>query len=254
MDFSMILSDLYGLLFFLKKGVNELRDGLDYFKKVYDEVPEWVQKMHDYKPEILNHYTALRGTAMEEGVLSVKIKDSLLVGINGARQYVRSMIYHTKGAIDGGTTLEELAEYLVVGYLVGGEKSLQVTLQSFEYAAELLRSEVPKISSDSPSVDILRLYAKYSTKPSYFEKIAIAIEKNQNVEEIILASNTVSIKIKYLLLIGCYSVNLLNKEVVFWTEKAREKEVKEEELAELGFICLLTAGIPAWFEISDALL
>ena len=38
--------------------------GLDYFKEVYDVVPGWVQKMHDYNPSMLDHYTALRGAAM----------------------------------------------------------------------------------------------------------------------------------------------------------------------------------------------
>lgn len=47
--------------------------GLDYFKKVYDVVPGWVQKMHDYNPSMLDHYTALRGAAMADGVLSVKV-------------------------------------------------------------------------------------------------------------------------------------------------------------------------------------
>ena len=56
--------------------------GLDYFKKVYDIVPGWVQKMHDYNPAMLDHYTALRGAAMQQGYLSIKEKDILLVGMN----------------------------------------------------------------------------------------------------------------------------------------------------------------------------
>jgi len=33
-----------------------------------------------------------------------------LVGVNAARRYERSMLYHTKGALDAGSTVAELAE------------------------------------------------------------------------------------------------------------------------------------------------
>ena len=37
-------------------------------------------------------------------------------------------------------------------------------------------------------------------------------------------------------------------------EAARANGVSEAQLADVGFICLLTAGIPAWFEASDSLI
>ena len=37
-------------------------------------------------------------------------------------------------------------------------------------------------------------------------------------------------------------------------QKAREKGEQKGELADVGYVCILTAGIPAWFEISDSLL
>ena len=48
--------------------------GLAYFQQVYDEVPGWVQKMHDYSPIVLDHYTGLRGEIMQDGALSRKRK------------------------------------------------------------------------------------------------------------------------------------------------------------------------------------
>ena len=104
--------------------------GLEYFKQVYDVVPGWVQKMHDYNPIILDHYTNLRGDIMKAGYLSVKEKDIFLVGINTARLYERSMVYHTKGSMDGGATLPELVEYLIVSYLYNGAKALKTGLKS----------------------------------------------------------------------------------------------------------------------------
>ena len=233
--------------------------GLDYFKKVYDIVPGWVQKMHDYNPAMLDHYTALRGAAMAEGVLSVKEKDILLVGINAARHYARSMVYHTKGAIDGGATLEELAEYLLVAYYYGGEKALQIGLQSFDYALELTGTQAEKISHDAKAIEIIRYYAQFAStdaSKNYYEQlISLFEEKNENALEVkLLETNVVDEQMKYILMTGIYTTVLKNVETDDWTKKAREKGVDEPRLAELGYICLLTAGIPSWFEISDALI
>ncbi len=233
--------------------------GLDYFKKVYDVIPGWVQKMHDYNPAMLDHYTALRGAAMAEGVLSVKEKDILLVGINSARHYARSMVYHTKGAIDGGATLEELAEYLLVAYNYGGEKALQIGLQSFEYALELSGTPTEKISHDATAIEIIRYYAQFASsddRKDYYEQLIILfMDDNENaLTEKLLASNVVDEQMKYILMTGIYTTMLQNAETDYWANKAREKGVEEPQLAELGYICLLTAGIPSWFEISDALI
>lgn len=233
--------------------------GLDYFKKVYDIVPGWVQKMHDYNPAMLDHYTALRGAAMAEGVLSVKEKDILLVGINAARHYARSMVYHTKGAIDGGATLEELAEYLLIAYNYGSEKALQIGLQSFDYALELTGTQAEKISHDAKAVDIVRYYAQFAStdaSKNYYEQlITLFEEENENaLADKLLETNVVDEQMKYILMTGIYTTVLKNAETDYWAIKAREKGVDEPRLAELGYICLLTAGIPSWFEISDALI
>ncbi|MDF2067343.1 carboxymuconolactone decarboxylase family protein [Bacillus sp. Cr_A10] len=233
--------------------------GLEYFKKVYDVVPGWVQKMHDYNPAMLDHYTALRGAAMAEGVLSVKEKDILLVGINSARHYARSMVYHTKGAIDGGATLGELAEYLLVAYNYGGEKALQIGLQSFEYALELTGTHAEKILHDAKAVDIVRYYANFTSteeSKSYYEQlISLFVNGDENaLSAKLLESNIVNEQMKHILMTGIYTTVLQNAETDYWAKQAREKGVDEPRLAELGYICLLTAGIPSWFEISDALI
>ena len=233
--------------------------GLDYFKKVYDVVPGWVQKMHDYNPAMLDHYTALRGAAMAEGVLSVKEKDILLVGINAARHYARSMVYHTKGAIDGGATLEELIEYLLVAYSYGREKALQIGLQSFEYALELTGTQAEKISHNATALEIVRYYAQFSSSDdnkNYYEQlIALFVNNNENaLADKLLETNVVDEQMKYILMTGIYTTVLKNSETDYWAKKTREKGVDEPRLAELGYICLLTAGIPSWFEISDALI
>lgn len=236
-----------------------MSSALEYFKRVYDVVPGWVQKMHDYNPEMLTHYTSLRGAAMAEGVLSVKEKDILLVVMNEARQYERSMVYHTKGAIDGGATLEELAEYLLVGYIVGGLKALQIGLKSFEYALQLKGVQSEVLPEDSDEQTIAKHYATFAqtdvSKAYFHEIVALFASNNENaLNTKLLQSNTVSTQLKHIAMTGIYTVQLKNKETDEWAKKARAVGVEEGQLAELGYICLLTAGIPSWFEISDALI
>ncbi|MFJ7832162.1 hypothetical protein ACIQXU_18350 [Peribacillus sp. NPDC097284] len=62
--------------------------------------------------------------------------------MNAARMYERSMVYHTKGAIDGGATLPELVEYLIVPYLYNGAQVLKIGIKSLEYALSLKGIEV----------------------------------------------------------------------------------------------------------------
>ncbi len=236
-----------------------MNTGLEYFKKVYDVVPEWVQKMHDYNPAMLDHYTALRGAAMAPGVLSVKDKDILLVGMNAARHYARSMVYHTKGAMDGGATLEELIEYLLIAFNYGGERALQIGLQSFDYALELTNTTADKISHDASAIEIVRYYSTFAStnqSKAYFEKlVSFFVEKDENALKVaLLDSNVVSTQMKHILMTGIYTTVLKNEETDYWAKQSREVGVEEAELAELGYICLLTAGIPSWFEISDALI
>lgn len=253
----------FGVVFFIittnDKGSFCMSKGLEYFKKVYDIVPGWVQKMHDYNPEMLDHYTALRGAAMSAGALTVKEKDILLVGMNAARHYARSMVYHTKGAIDGGATLEELVEYLLIAYNYGGDKALQIGLQSFEYALELKGVEGNKISHDSTAEEIARYYSSFAStdesRAYYNDLIALFAAKDENaLTEKLLEANVVAKDMKYILMTGIYTTVLKNEETDHWAKKARENGADEPRLAELGYICLLTAGIPSWFEISDALI
>ena len=61
------------------------------------------------------------------------------------------------------------------------------------------------------------------------------------------------IKIKLLAMLGNYVVTLQAAQASQWLTRARSAGVSDGELAELGFVCLLTAGIPAWFECCDLL-
>lgn len=228
-----------------------MSEGLNYFKEVYGAVPEWVEKMHGYRPEALEQYTNLRSTIMKDGALSTKEKDLLLVGINAARLYERSMVYHTKGAIDGGATMLELAEYLLVPYVYGGSKAMQTGISSIRYALSL-KGISDEHLSEYASMDELLSYLLSISKDEDTSHIRDVLGMvGDRRKELLLEDGIVSAKMKSMLMAGIYCAELNGLEAAGWLEQARTLGATEEELAEVGLICLLTAGIPAWFEVSD---
>jgi alkylhydroperoxidase/carboxymuconolactone decarboxylase family protein YurZ len=236
-----------------------MSNGLDYFKKVYGQVPGWVQKMHDYSPPVLDHYTGIRSEIMQDGpVLSRKEKDVLIASMNAARLYPRSMVYHTKGAVDFGVTIPELAECFLVAYLYKGTEALKVSLEAFEYALELKGLTVKQPDKEPESVEeVLRTMMEWmgDNETSFIKQVLEVIKSGdkEKIEKTILRDGEVSTQLKYLNMVGNYITELRGKDAVQWMEKARQNGVKEEELADVGYICILTAGIPTWFEISDSL-
>lgn len=235
-----------------------INNGLKYFKKVYGEIPDWVQKMHDYGPGVLEHYTGIRGIIMQNGALSRKEKDSLIASMNAARCYSRSMVYHTKGAIDFGATIPDLVEYFLVSYLYNGVQALKISLTAISYAFELQGKEVSKsVKAPETLVDTIYMLLDWmKDDDTLFVEETLDIVKLGDpikIEQKILLGGNVSSKIKYLNMIGNYITELRGKDAVPWIEKARNVGASEAELADIGYLCILTAGIPSWFELSDSL-
>lgn len=235
-----------------------MSNGLVYFKEVYDEVPGWVQKMHDYSPNVLDHYTNIRSEIMQDGALTRKEKDALIASMNAARLYSRSMLYHTKGAIDHGIIVSELVEYFLVTYLYKGIPALHMSLRAISYALELKGTSVTKIATEPKTLEeVLETVAGWlrDEDTSFIEKMLDAAKSGdpKTIEEQILMDGQVSSKQKYLTMVGNYITELRGKDAVQWIDKVRLMGVTEAELADIGYICILTAGIPAWFEISDSL-
>lgn len=232
----------------------EMSDGLAYFKNIYDDVPDWVQKMHDYHPEALDQYTALRSTIMKDGILSTKEKDLLLVGMNAARLYERSMVYHTKSAMNQGATIPELVEYLLIPYVYNGEEALKIAFKSLETALSFQDTAVTEDGSlEEILIRMIQLMRNKDT--SFVEKMLESVRAgNPLFVEDLFKEGAVSKRLKYILMAGIYTVELQGRAAGKWIDAGREIGVSEEELVEMSLISMLTAGIPAWFEASDSLL
>jgi len=231
-----------------------MSDGLAYFKNVYDDVPEWVQKMHDYHAEALGHYTALHSTIMKDGILSTKEKDLLLVGMNAARLYERSMVYHTKSAMGKGATIPELVEFLLIPYVYNGEEALKIALKSLEYAVSF--QDKTTMNDGSLEEILVRMIQLMRNEDTSFVEIMLESVRTGDpmFVENLFKEGMVSSRLKYMLMAGIYTTELQGNAAGKWMDASREIGVTEEELVELGLISMLTAGIPAWFEASDSLL
>lgn len=232
-----------------------MSNGLAYFKQVYDEVPGWVQKMNDYNSKVLDHYTAIRSEIMQDGVLSRKEKDILIAVMNAGRNYERSLLYHTKGAVDFGCTMEEMMELFLVAYAYAGDSALEKAAIALRYAMSLKGKSVSIPEEKLSEIDHLDLFQSWLEQPSSFiEEVKSAIVGNkEKIETIILADGVVSSKLKHLAMVGNYTTELDGKGAAPWLDRARVAGATEAELAEVGYICILTAGIPSWFELSDSL-
>lgn len=231
---------------------------LDYFKEVYDEVPGWVQKMHDYSPAVLDTYTGIRGEIMQDGALSRREKDALIASMNAARLYSRSMLFHTKGAIDFGYSVPELIEFFLTAYLYKGDKALALSLEAVAYALELQGKKLsPSANTDGTAVTSLQTILDWLKDENtvYLEEV-LGLMKQRDKEKLeakILGDGLVSSRLKHLNMAGNFIVELNGKDAAPWMEGARTNGASEADLADIGYICILTAGIPAWFELSDSL-
>lgn len=233
--------------------------GLEYFKNIYDVVPGWIQKMHDHNPSMLDYYTNIRGEAFADSALSAKEKDALVASMNAGRLYERSMMYHTKGAIDKGLEVVELVEYFLISYLYRGLEAFKLAMKAIEYAFELKGFKVNpatyEIENIEQAFNILSEWLINEDDNDFSKTLkAMSLELNdESVNNFMLKDTKISSKFKHLAMVGCYIAELNGEGAGPWVGKAREVGVSEVELADIGYISILTAGIPSWFELSDLL-
>lgn len=236
----------------------KINKGLKYFKEVYEEVPKWVSVMNDYNSNMLDYYTDIRGEAFGTGYITAAEKDALTAAVNAGRSYERSMMYHTFGAIKKEIDPIELSEYIIATYLYKGLESLKFGLKSIKYSFELKEKKVDyNVNKLENLFDVIKLIITWFAEEenNYFKKLLEVAESGNEelIREKILQNGKISYKQKYLTIIGCFVTELNGEGAEDWIEEAREKGVSDSEMADLGYVCILTAGIPSWFELSDSL-
>jgi len=93
---------------------NEVREILLQYKEAYGQIPDWAETIGELMPELLNPWLQIRAKAIEDGVLSRKIKELILLAINLVRRYPSGIDAHVRGALDSGASPEEIMETIAV--------------------------------------------------------------------------------------------------------------------------------------------
>jgi AhpD family alkylhydroperoxidase len=238
---------------------------LNYFNELYGEVPEWVERMNKYKPEVLDHYTGLQKTIMEAGAVSQKDKQLLLVGINAARRYEKGVLLYTKGAVDSGATLNELVEIITPCILSRGIPAWFEGLKAINYAKKYKNNTSRKIDEENKEVgfqdvDEALQYFKQEADGVKAEWVEI-MEKEAsdvllhygNLRTSILKDGVLSRKLKEFVLIGINVAERYEKGIELHANSARKFGATDEEISEVVLIGMLAAGEPVWVEGSGLL-
>lgn len=96
-------------------------DVIEYFKTEAGGVKsEWVEVMEREVSEILLHYGNLRASILKDGVVSRKLKEFVLIGINIAERYEKGAELHIRSARKLGATDQEITEVVVTSLLTAG--------------------------------------------------------------------------------------------------------------------------------------
>ena len=227
-----------------------MSEALEYFKKVYKDVPAWVQIMHDYNPKMLEYYTNIRSEAFQSAVLSDIEKAELIAAFNAGRLYDRSMVYHTQAALNKGSKLDDLVEYFLVAYVYKGKEALEHSLLAVaQYINDKDGKNLEPAANYETLEEVVNQLKEWTGAPILDNVLA----NLEDPKAVIMAAGTVSESRKYLALVGMYITELDGKGAGPHVENARKHGVTEEELADLGYVIILTSGIPSWFELSDHL-
>lgn len=230
--------------------------GIEYFKKMYTNVPNWVQVMHDYSPEMLTQYTQFRAEAFKSGVVSDIEKDELIAAVNAGRLYPRSMNLHTAGAQNKGSKLEHLIEYFLVSAYYNRKEALIVALQAIKQFLEQDGKTVSEIKTEYNSLlDVLYQINEWTEgyQQDFLNQVIDGLKNKKELRDLVFEEGQVSSKRKYLAYVGMFITELDGGNAIEAFNLAKANGVTDEELAELGYVIIFTSGIPSWFEMSDNL-
>lgn len=233
--------------------------------KKYEDAPEWVSKMEQFSPKAFECYTKLRNEIMADGMISKKDKQLILVGVNAAGRYERGMIEHTKGAIDSGATVEEIADIIATCIISRGIPAWLTGIKSILYAINELDGKRTGIELEEIDLsfktleDCLNYYeAEFSGAGPQWVNLLKQFRPNvlhqySNLRNNILTDHYVPRKLKEFLLIAINVCERYKEGIQIHVTNAKKLGATDEEIAEVSLVGLLTAGFPSWVEGSDFL-
>lgn len=223
---------------------------LDFYKELYEEIPSWVEQMYKHNNNMLSNYTRLRNEALKDGIYSSKEKDLFIAVMNAGRYYEKSMNMHLQAAIKKNAGLEEVIEYMLLPYVINGDKSIAF----IEKALGIFERTLLNVNSNNGSIEKiiekLRNQVEVVQTQHFLGELANTSNKEHSK---FFEAGLISKKNKLIALLAISLVKLDKQLIDYWSDEAFKEGITESEIAELGFVAMITAGIPIWFEISEIL-
>lgn len=228
-----------------------------------EDTLDWESKMQQFSPKAFEHYTKLKNEILIDGIISKKDKELILVGVNAAGRYERGMIEHTKGAIDSGATVEEIADIIATCIISRGIPAWLTGIKSILYAIKELDGKRLNIKPEEKDLsfktleDCLNYYeAEFSGEGPQWVSLLKQFRPNvlhqySNLRNNVLTDHFVPRKLKEFVLIAINVCERYKEGIQIHVNNARTLGATDEELAEVSLVGLITAGIPAWVEGSD---
>ncbi len=102
------------------KSAREEQKGIEEAKAIRHEVKRYHQKMKKAMPRVIAGFESLRDSALEEGVLPIKTKELIAIGMSIAKQCKYCIVAHVTNALRAGASQEEILDVCRVAIMMGG--------------------------------------------------------------------------------------------------------------------------------------
>ena len=108
------------------------------YKEINKEQNAFAREYRKASPGILDGFMAMHKAAMEEGALTLKVKEMMALSIGIAARCDGCIASHAKAALRAGATREELIETINVALMMGGGPAVIYGTQALAAVDEFL--------------------------------------------------------------------------------------------------------------------
>ena len=100
--------------------------------KYYNDLKRGLDELEEAIPTTVSGYQYIQQTSLTEGVLNLKTKELIALGIAISIGNAGCVILHVNGALIAGATTSEILETVEVAIFMGGESSVVYGCEALE--------------------------------------------------------------------------------------------------------------------------
>ncbi len=89
-------------------------------KEFWESYRQGIKAVKETSPSTVEGFSSFYAKVMQEGVLSLKVKELIALAIGVVIHCENCIILHVRGALKNGATQEEIWEAVEVGMVMGG--------------------------------------------------------------------------------------------------------------------------------------